>query len=251
MTIEIQLPKGIEPIEYLTSFSPAFAKNDEMRGALLGVKDNLRQAEFLPLEPIGMLACLTAEEEAATFLYSALLDKGYKVPNYGKLRRHHDKVKIVLFVRAIHRYFFKRTLAELPSVIRVERDGDRPKTEQRRFFDNFVIIQDDPLATIVVTGQGESGHSAAIENAVSEVLSDVVPNGTSTKHHIARLANRRNLCMYGEPDRKLRFKSVDEIETCKQNCIAMIVVGFLIFNGSSCTPSMNKLVESVFRKISE
>ena len=251
MTIEIQLPRGVDPIEYLASFAPAFAENEEMRAALLGVQDNLRQAALLPLEPIGMLACLTAEEEAATFLYSALLGKGYAVPKYGKLRRHPDKVKIVVFAHALHSYFFKRNPEELPSVIRVERDGTRPKTEQHRFFDEYVIIQGDPLATVIVTGNGDSGHDAAVGKAVSEVFSELVPGGASVKSHIKNLANRRNVCLYGDPDRKLRLKSGADVEIFKSNCIAMIVIGLLVFNGEGCTSSMNKLVESVFRKIAE
>ena len=101
MAITIETPADLDQIEYFASFAPAFVGNVEMRAALLGVCDSLRQALLVPLESLGMLACLTAEEEAATFLYYALLDKRYLVPVQDKLRRHPDKVKVLILAQLL------------------------------------------------------------------------------------------------------------------------------------------------------
>lgn len=250
MAISFELPSSLDPIEYLTSFAPAFAKNTEMRAALLGVNDSLRQATLLPLEPLGMLACITAEEEAATFLYYALVSKGYSIPNYEKLRRHQDKVKFLILGQALIFYFFGNEHVEFPNAIRIERDGDQPKTTRRMRVGDFEIVQDDPLETIITLGDGESGHINAVESSVDAVLAGITPKGYTIKSHIDKIANRRNLCLYGDPDRKNKFQSESQIDHFKNNCIGLIILGFLVSNGKSNTSSMVKLVGSIFSKIS-
>lgn len=236
-------------MEYLTSFAPAFVENMEMRAALLGVQDSLRQAALLPLEPLGMLACLTAEEEAATFLYYALHNKGYSIPNYGKLRSHPKKVEFVVFAQALNAYFFENAPAELPHVLWVEREGVRPKTTLRIRIGEYEIIQEDPLETIIVNGDGDQGHNTAVESAVDAVLSKITPSGFTIKSHIKNIANRRNFCMYGDPEKKLRLQSESEMDHFKSNCVAMVVLGFLVFNQKRRASSMVKLIENIFDKV--
>lgn len=249
MAITIQIPKSVDAVEYLASFSAAFSDHPEMRSALLGVEDSLRQASKLIGEPLGMLACLTAEEEAAAFLYYGLKAKGYPVPQYGKIHRHVDKLKLVVFAQAMHQYFFSKMPTDLGSAIRIERDGQKPKTSHVFNYNGYSITQDDVLETVVTSGEGEGSHDVAIIAAVDQVLTDITPSGFTPASHIKKVANRRNLCLYGDPEEKLRLRHADEIIHFRANCVAMITLGLLVFNGQNPTPSMVKLVECIFDKI--
>lgn len=249
MAITIQIPKGVDAVEYLASFSNFFCDHPEMRSALLGAEDSLRQASQLIGEPLGMLACLTAEEEAAAFLYYGLKAKGYPVPDYGKLHRHGDKLKLVVFARAMQQYFFSTMPKDFGSVIRIERDGQKPKTTHVFSYNGYSIIQDDILETIVTSGEREGSHDIAIKNAVDKVLADTTPIGFTPASYIKTAANRRNLCLYGDPENKLRLRYPEEIAHFRANCVSMIVLGFLVCNGQDPTTSMVKLVECIFDKI--
>lgn len=249
MPINIQIPTNEDPIDYLASFAPVFSGNVGMHNALLGVQDSLRQAMLVPLEPLGMLACLTAEEEAATFLYYALREKGYPVPEYGKLHRHADKTKLVVFSHAIYKYFFEKFFVS-SAFIRIERIGDQPRTTFHLSFGDYEIVQDDPLQIIRTEGEGEDGHAYVVEKTIDELLAEIVPKGFSIKYFLKHLANRRNLCLYGDPKSKKRLQSEQGISHFKFNCVAMLVFGILVSNGDGRTSSMNKLVEAIYRKLS-
>ncbi|NVK20524.1 MAG: hypothetical protein HWE30_17655 [Methylocystaceae bacterium] len=249
MTIAIQIPKDVDAVEYLTSFSTFFTDHPEMRSALLGTQDSLRQASQLIEEPLGMLACLTAEEEAAAFLYYGLKARDYSVPQYGKLHRHGDKLKLVVFAQAMHQYFFGKMPTGLRSAIRIERDGHKPKTSHVFNFNGYSVVQDDILETIVISGKGEGSHDVAINAAVDDILSDITPSGFTPGSHIKKVANRRNLCLYGDPERKLRLRHSEEINHFKTNCVSMVTLGFLVFNSPNPTSSMVKLVDCIFDKI--
>lgn len=249
MSLAFEFPKGSEPLDYIASFAPAFAENENMRSALLGMRDSLRQAELLPSQPLGMLACLTAEEEAASFLYYALLHKGYAVTNYGKLQRHGDKSKVLIIALLLYEYFFKKPSLEFNRRVRLERDGDHPVTSLRMTVNDFEILVEDPLETIITVGEGDAGHNAAVERAIQEVLEDVVPKGMALVSQIKALSNRRNLCLYGDPKKKAKFDDSD-LAHFTSNSIAIIIIGFLVFNGKSQTLSMNKLVKNISQKLS-
>lgn len=249
MTITIQIPSGHDTVEYLASFSVAFSDHREMQSALLGTADSLRQAALLIGEPLGMLACLTAEEEAAAFLYYGLQVQGYSVPQYGKIQRHGDKLKLVVFARVMQQYFFSRRPAELGSVIKIERDGQKPKTSHIFNYSGFSIVQDDFLQTIVTSGDEEFGHDSAINASVDKVLADITPKGFTPMSHIKQMAKRRNFCLYGDPEKKLRLHSSKEIVRYRANCISMIVFGFLVFNSHAHTASMVKLVDNIFDRL--
>lgn len=249
-SIKIEIPRDAEPLDFLASFAPAFSEREGMRAALLGVKDSFRQATPIPLDPLGMLACLTAEEEAAAFLYYALLDKGYPVPDYGKLHRHADKVKLLVLAEAMVHYFFGGRPAGLSPVVRIETDGLKPKTSGRLYLSEYVIIQDDPLETVTVFGEEQGGHDKAVGASVDKVLAAIIPNGFSAASHLKVIANRRNLCLYGDPAKKTRFQSIDDFVHFKSNSISMIVLGILVFNGREPTASMMKLVDRLYERIS-
>jgi len=249
MTITITFPSGQDALEYLASFSAAFSDNLNMQSALLGAVDSLRQGALFIGEPLGLLACLTAEEEAAAFLYYGLQTKGYSVPQYGKIHGHRDKVKLLVFALAMHEYFFSHIPAEFESSIKIERDGQNPRTSHVFNHSGYSIVQEDFLETIVTAGDGEEAHDSAISTAVDKVLTDMTPSGFTPASHITKLANRRNLCLYGNPDQKLRVHSMEEINRYKGNCILMIVLGFLVLNSHATTTSMNKLVDDIFEKI--
>lgn len=249
MTINISIPPNVDALEYFVSFSTILNEDPDMNSSLLGVADSLRQAEFLVGEPLGMLACLTAEEEAAAFLYYSLKSKGYPVPQYGKIQRHADKVKLLVFAQVVQKYFFSRMPDGLESVIEVARDGEGPKISRKFKFGEYIITQEDCLETIVALGEGEDGHDNAINNAVDEVLAEITPKGFTIVSHIRNLANRRNFCLYGNPEEKFRLISAESINHYKHNCISMILLGFLVYKGESTTVSMVKLVNNIFRKL--
>lgn len=250
MPVSIEIPKNNEPISYLASFAPYFRENERMYASLLGVADSLRQADLIPLEPLGMLACLTAEEEAASFLYYSLLSKEYPVPDYGKIHRHPDKARVLLLADALNRYYFENFPSELRGAIRVERDGSRPKTAFRMPLGDYEIKQDNPLEMIISMGEGEDGQRSALEHAADRVLSDVVPQGSSIKKVIDDISKRRNLCLYGDPDSKFKLRSTADLAHFTSNCVAMVTLGFLVFNLNRPSPSLKGLVESFYKKIS-
>ena len=248
-TLNIQIPKGQNTFDFLASFSNAFKDHPEMQSTLLGSKDSLRQAYQLMGEPLGMLACLTAEEEAAAFLYYALREKGYSVPNYGKIHRHRDKLNLVVFAEVLIKYFFGHIPAGIDNAIRIERQGENPRTTNVMNINGFEIFQDDILESIVAHGDEVGGHDAAVTANVDKVLSKITPPGFTISSHIKNMANRRNLCLYGDPKGKIRLQRGDEIVHFKENCISMLVLGFLVFNSKKPTVSMGKLVDYLFSKL--
>lgn len=225
--------------------------NKEMRAALLGVNDSLRQARLFPLEPLAMFACLTAEEEAATFLYYTLREKGYALPDYNKLHGHFDKTKILLLATALVDYFFNEAPEGFVSIVRVERDGEVPRTF--RYFKSelhqVIIKQLDPLETVKTQVSENDGHDAAVQMSVEKTLSGIIPKGYTLKSHLKSMANRRNHSIYGDPEKKLRLKSETEVNKFETNCASIITTGFLVLNGTSKTSSMQKLVTNVFDAI--
>lgn len=245
MKVTIEMPRGVDPIQYLTSFAPAFSENVEMQSALLGVQDSLRQADKIPHEPLGMMAYLTAEEEAATFFFHALRAKGYSVSNSNKLRDHKEKVKFFVLAMALQEYFFGRRFGS----VRVERIGDRPATSLQYSVSGYDFVEDDPLGAIVTKGEGEEGRDASVEEAIDDVLRKITPKGFTAKSHVDKLANRRNLCLYGAPEKKPKLQTPKEIEPIRFNCIGIIVLGFLVLNGEEGAASMVKLTNCFFQKI--
>lgn len=251
MVVQVQMPQG-DAIEYLCSFASAFEKSPLMAGTLLGMGDSIRQAKLFICEPLGMFALLTAEEEAASFLYYALKSKGYSVPDYGKLHRHNEKFKLVIFAEAIHAYFFDKFPISASAVVRIENDEGRPKTTFRfPAPTGHEIVVEDPLTMIVTTAvaDGNSGHNKAVQLSVDEVLEKVTPKGFTLNSHIKKTANRRNLCLYGDPKLKSRVKNESEVHHFTSNCVAMITFGFLIYNSEKPTTSMSQLVNYIFKKL--
>lgn len=223
-----------------------------MRCALLGMRDSLRQASLIPTEPLGLFACFTAEEEAAAFLYFALRQKGYEVPDYQKLRRHPDKIRMLVFAQVVFQYFFNRLPAGVVNTVRIEREGDRPKTSRHIKFNEhqLYLVQDDPLETVSTLGNGQDPHQAAISEIIDDTLTELVPAGFTLKSYVDKnLANRRNLSIYGDPDRKPRLASQEGISLFTETCIGIVVLGFLVFNGTSRTASLEKIVKDVFSRM--
>jgi hypothetical protein len=107
----IQIPSNFEGglLPFLLSFSKVFTKQQEVKYCLDSVEDNIRQAHLLIGEPIGLFACLTAEEEAARFFYLCLQERAYELPRYDSLRAHQDKARILIWATVIEEYYFRRT----------------------------------------------------------------------------------------------------------------------------------------------
>ena len=248
MTLNISFPKDEIPIDYLASFAIAFKNIVLMHDALLGAQDSLRQANLIKQEPLGYLALITAEEEAASFLYYALREKGYAVPDHGKIQRHTDKVKMLLFAEVMMNYFFANFPLKDRAIFRIMRENDLPVTSLQIPINNYYVSIDDPLSTIFTVSNDETTNKLAIDKSVELLLEKYIDKGSTLKKCIDDLANRRNLSLYGNPTNKYRIHSESEIKAFQNNCIVMIALGFMVFNSNKCTDSMIMLVEIINKK---
>ncbi|MDP2079514.1 hypothetical protein [Pseudotabrizicola sp.] len=249
MAVELEFLTGIDPIDFFVSSADEVSACEKTCGALLGVGDSLRQARFLMGEPLGLFALLTAEEEAASFLYYCLLDKGYEIPNYGKIQNHLDKAKILILAETLVSYFFSREMAGIKRFVRFEKIEGLVSAYQHFRLGDFHIRQDDPLETIKTHGNSPDKHDAAVEGAIELTLKKISPPGQSLKSQIKSIANRRNLCLYGDPSRKPRLGSQEEIDHFHNQCTAILALGFLVRNGAGRTSSMQKLTKKFFEMV--
>lgn len=244
MAIEFQIPADVNAIDYFASFAGAFSDAPHMAASLLGVQDSLRQAALIPREPLGLLACLTAEEEAAAFLYYSLRSKGYPLPEYGKIQRHGDKAKVLIFAAAMEAYFFSSFFRK--AVLRISDDDGRPTVTLRFGLGKYEVVVEDALSIISTKGDDANSHETAVSEAVDRILSEIVPTGASLKSQIQSIQNRRNRCIYGSPADKDRMVDDSDMDHFVSNCAVMIVLGFLVMQGEGRTESMNKLVDRMY-----
>lgn len=250
--MNIAFPKGEDAIEYLASFAEAFESNDLLKGSLLSTQDNLRQAALIQSEPLGYFACLTAEEEAASFLYYALRDKGYPVPDHGKIQQHPAKSKVLVVAVAMANYFFGSVPSELSPVLRVEDKDGKPSVSLWLQFSEQTIVQDDPLSAIIVqrlTHGGTASHDAEVNRSINEVIDSFVPRGTSAGSAIKALANQRNLCLYGIPSQKPRMVDGEGLAYYREKCVCILTLAFAVLNSPSATLSMQKLVSQMYKQL--
>ena len=252
MKTEIRIPTDEDPIDYLCSFTSEFRENERLIGALLGVQDNIRQAKLIPLEPLAFFACITAQEEAATFLYYALKSKKYTDPGYGdKLHDHKNKVRILILAEILAKNYFDGVPVEgIQSFIPVERKDGR-LTLARIIYDEdkeIAIRQDNPFDTVVARENPRDNNSITQDEWIQSHLGHLTPKGYTIGSHTDKLANERNLCLYGNPTKKLRLSSEAEINHFTTNCISIIVMGFLVLKTEK-SPELEKLVVNIYEKI--
>lgn len=250
MSLRIAFPPGVEPLEYITTFALAFDLDAKSRGALLGTADSIRQARLIPREPLGLFACMTAQEEAASFLYYALSARGHKVPHYGRLHRHPDKVKVLVAAIVLQNYFFTVLAADFPTTIRLASEAGLRNVTVEMEMAGYIVSRDDPFEMIAVVGTGLDGQQAAVDQVIQTVLSSMVSKGSSVRSAIGELANQRNLAIYGASDTKPRLSGERDIDRYIQTCVSLIAMAILVLNGSGPTESMDTLLSRLFEKLS-
>lgn len=247
--IPLEIPKGEVALDYLASFAPGFSKNQTMQKALGGVHDSFRQARLIPKEPLALFACLTAEEEAASFLYHALVAKGYDFPSYKKLQDHGDKVKVFLLGQAIVTYFFQEGLLEDGLRVRISGTSKKPDVECYMPIGEFKATFMDPFATIIQYGNGPEGFDNAIAAAVDNVVGGAAKGHKGITSAIESLKNRRNLSIYGPLKLKRALKSDSEISHHVSNAVTLLICGFIIYLNHKKTEPMAKLLAKMFERL--
>tara|TARA_R100001224_G_scaffold38766_1_gene22071 strand:+ start:957 stop:1760 length:804 start_codon:yes stop_codon:yes gene_type:complete len=247
--IPLEIPKNVDVVEYLASFSSAFSQNQAMQKALGGVQDSIRQARLLREEPLGLFACLTAEEEASSFLYHAFLSKNYGLPDYGKLQNHGDKVKIFLLCMAIIHYYFREELVRDGLRVRIAREGKNPSITCYFPIAGHTAIIRDPFETVVTIGEGVGGFDQATDDAVDEVVKHASNGHKNLASAIRYLKNRRNRCIYGPLKLKYALRDDDELNQYISNAVSIIICGFIIYFKHQTTGSMGKILEKMFDRL--
>lgn len=248
--IPLEIPKDSDVIEYLASFSPAFSKNQNMQKALGGVQDSFRQAKMMKSEPLGLFACLTAEEEAASFLYRALIAKEYDLPPYKELKDHGNKVKIFLLCKAIIHYYFREEI--VASGLRIRIEGEKKRPLINCFFPisaEYKAVISDPFAMVVTRGKGDEGYNRAIHEAVDQVVQEASEGHRSLSSAIEFLKNRRNMCIYGPLKQKYALRDEDELTQYISNATSILACGFIIYFKSEKTDSMGRIIDKMFKRL--
>lgn len=239
-----QSARPSDPLGYLCSFAEAEQLSSEARSALLGVEDSLRQARLVPDEPLGAFACITAEEEAATFLFCALQTKGYRLPISGqKLRNHVDKAKLVLTAQALAEC--QLLSDELKGVFRLEDQEGWLTISHHLRVDDYVFVMPDPLGTITTRKDDPDGQANEIASRVETVLATSRKKGFTDFSNLKDYANKRNLCIYGAPKEKARLQSVEGIESYQQTCVGLLLIGFMIFGSSQLHQQVQLVIDEL------
>lgn len=247
--IPLEIPKNVDVVDYLASFAPAFSRNQAMQKALGGVQDSIRQARLIREEPLGLFACLTAEEEASSFLYHALLSKSYNLPDYGKLQDHGNKIKIFLLCKAIIHYYFREDIARDGLRVRVTQKGNTPSiTCYIPIADHAVIIH-DPFEMVVAIGDGTERFDHAIRNAVDEVVKQASDGHKNLTSAVNYMKNRRNRCIYGPLKLKFALKNDDQLTQYISNAVSILVCGFILYFKHQKTETMSKILEKMFDRL--
>lgn len=243
----IQIPSNFEGglLEYLLSFSKIFTKQQEIKHCLDSVEDNIRQAHLLIGEPIGLFACLTAEEEAARFFYLCLKKQGYELPRYDSLTAHQDKARILVWATVIEEYYFNFFdnigsyffLRVQPERRNIRISGHTKLEEQ------YCIELPNILQLIAKRGMGDgveedNAEAAMVRACFDRTMSFNFGANNHPRRVVEYIAKRRNRCLYGDPRKKLRLKNRAELEQFEKNCAALIVMGFLVMQDNERWPSM-------------
>lgn len=250
MPVELNIPGNQDPLEYLVTFAQAFDLNEELLDTLLGTTDSLRQAKLIPGEPLGLFACQTAQEEAASFLYYALLSKGHNVPDYGRIQRHQDKVKVLLAAKTVHSHFFELPAEQFPTSIRLSMREEKPEIEIVMEMQGLTALRQDPFKMVVAFGDGEDREGAAIDRSVKKMLSLVVAKGDSISNVVDKLAKERNHALYGNPKKKPRMADGAVINQVAKTCQSLIVLGLIVLQGSGAQPPLNRLLDAIYMALS-
>lgn len=251
----IETPKDVSPLDYYIKFKRGFTKSQILISTVDSVKDNLRQAEMVRDEPIGLFLCYTAEEEAATFLYLAMREQKYNVPDFKNLTNHRDKIKIFLLALCIDKYLFSEIHLGDALVLMMEeipREKSHPRNEIRAYTEmaGYKIAVTDPILNIKTKGKGVEGLKKAVIYDVENALRSV-GMGESKDYDglIKKLANRRNLCLYGEPKVKWKLDSKGSLSDFENNCVFLICLGYMFLQTERKSEAIQEIINTLFDRI--
>lgn len=233
-----------EYLEYLASFADGYKSLPHVKASLESAALNLAQAKLLVGEPIGLFACLTAEEEAAAFLYHCLKSKGYRLPNFGKFRDHGDKARMMIWALIMEEYFLRHfeSFGENAFLEVHNNDG-------RVLIKNFLIIGKYAinmvsLLQMVASKDGiPDGPKHMMDACVQRAL-DRIGQSASIVKTIDKMKNRRNLCLYGATANKPRLKDIEQWNIYKTRSEMIITLGFLVLQDEEISNVLQDLCDT-------
>lgn len=249
----LEIPEGYPGTmtEYLASYSASFMKHQKAKAPLESAAQNIRQAKGLLEEPLGYFACITAEEEAAMFLYQCLKYRGYEMPAF-EPTNHSDKVTMMLWALAIQEHFFAAQASmfgELTMKLRWEGATAAVSTHGNLQISNaagtMVYGLEIPnIFSMVATKDGVPDGPAIVANeSVNRALDTASQGWDSVENAISELANRRNLCLYGRPDAKPVLGSFENLKIFDRSCCSIIAFGFLVMQDAIKYPSLQLICD--------
>lgn len=244
-------------LSYLLTFSSSFTKMQEIKGCLDSVGQNIAQARVLIGQPLGLFACLTAEEEAARFLYLCLRKMKYNLPRYDRLTTHQDKARILLWAMVFEEYFFNFFESISDSYfLSIQKKGRDYSVEMHgRITKEHWVTIPNVLSIVATSGRSENEPAEELSvRRVRETYADVMKKSFGPNHNVAKviehIARRRNKCLYGKPKEKLYLADAAELETFETNCSLMVLLGFLIVQDNEKWPSVQLICDELGRLLS-
>lgn len=250
----IQMPKGHEGniLSYVLSFSNTFTSYQQLKGCLDSVAENIDQSKCLMERPLGLFACITAEEEAATFFFLCLKKRGYALPRYDKLTSHQDKVRMVIWGIVFEKYYFNIFESFLQdSCIRLSLKGRRVRiTLHGNLHERYSVEIPNVLQSVHADGKSKDKGDIDVERPViarmlAAALQENFGEENETIRIINQLARRRNKCLYGDPRKKMLLKNEDLLIHYENNCAALIIMGYLVFQDDEKWPSVQVICEEL------
>ena len=251
---QIQMPKGYEGtiLSYVLSFSNTFTSYQQLKGCLDSVAENIDQSKSLLEKPLGLFACITAEEEAATFFFLCLKKRGYALPRYDKLTSHQDKVRMVIWGIVFEKYYlnvFDSFIQD--NYVRLSLKDRRVRLSLHgNLHKKYSIEIPNVLQSIHADGKSKDKGDIDVERPIvarmlNEALKDNFNEINGISKIIDNLARRRNKCLYGDPRKKMVLKNEELISHYETNCAALIIMGYLVFQDDEMWPSVQVICEEL------
>ncbi|QXI65798.1 hypothetical protein CP157_03590 (plasmid) [Paracoccus marcusii] len=251
---QIKLPDGYDGtvLSYVISFSNTFTSHQQLKGCLDSTAENIDQARDLIGKPLGLFACITAEEEAARFFYLCLKKRGYELPRYDKLTSHQNKARIVIWATVFERYYFDVFDSVFSgNYVKLRLEGRRVRLSFHGImFKRYAVEIPNVLQTTHADGRPKEQTDVDVERPViakmlEAVLKDNFEHTKNVPAIIESLANRRNKSLYGDPRKKPVLSNVEMVSHFESNCAAIIMMGYLIFQDDNIWPSVQVVCEEL------
>jgi hypothetical protein len=227
MNIRLEVRKSEAENGLTGYFSKVFYESKILRYEyVLSAEQHLKDSYRIKTGPIALFTALTAEEEAATFLYHAFVHKGYDLPDLKRLRAHQDKVRVVLWAKALIEHCIAIADAIDPQgAFRVIYSEDKPIIAYHFCLAGHRGLVENILECIV-SQEGEMENPA--RQIVDAALQPTISSWGSIEKAVEGIANQRNLCLYGNPSEKPCISESGGWEVADYNCASLIMLGVMI-----------------------